>query len=152
MKGIVRKSSYISTKTANVIKCLEFLRKIEKVNPRHLYSVENIVNGDKMVIWEILFDIWSYYAKEKNGNTLYKKNMPDFRSHRTVDKSLKTKRPSKSLNEEPKNKHYKNSEILHDICNMKKVRVGYSNRDKMTEKMMLNNISYFSGNSYSYYK
>ena len=55
-------------KIANVNKSLEFLSKIEKVNSRHLYSGDKIVRCDKKIIWELLYDIWSYYKNRTVGN------------------------------------------------------------------------------------
>jgi len=46
---------------ANVKKCLEHLREYEKMNPRYLWSVQDIVDGNADIIWGLLADIWNLY-------------------------------------------------------------------------------------------
>jgi hypothetical protein len=46
---------------ANVKKCLEHLREYEKMNPRYLWSIQDIVDGNAEIIWGLLTDIWNLY-------------------------------------------------------------------------------------------
>lgn len=48
----------------NVKKVLEFLRTYEKFNSRHLFDVDEIVNKDKTIIFELLSDIHNFYCKK----------------------------------------------------------------------------------------
>lgn len=47
---------------------MDFLRKIGKFNPRHLWSNYEIGSGDSKVIWELLEDIWNFYSNKNIDN------------------------------------------------------------------------------------
>ena len=40
---------------------MKYLRKIEKFNPRYLYSKDYLKEGNHNVFWGFLNDLWCYY-------------------------------------------------------------------------------------------
>ena len=65
IKGIIRKTTTRSQIQVNINKVLFYLRSIEKFSSKHLWSGNEIAKGNKNVIWELLNDIFIYYAKRK---------------------------------------------------------------------------------------
>lgn len=65
IKGIIRKTTTRSQIQVNINKVLYYLRSIEKFSSKHLWSGNEISKGNKIVIWELLNDIFTYYAKRK---------------------------------------------------------------------------------------
>ena len=65
IKGIIRKTTTRSQIQVNINKVLFYLRSIEKFSSKHLWSGNEIAKGNKIVIWELLNDIFIYYAKRK---------------------------------------------------------------------------------------
>jgi hypothetical protein len=75
LKGIHKKTINKSQKLVNINKALEFLRKNEKMNPRHLWETNLVAAGDHKVIWELLYDIWTFYnSKSKLTENKIKKS------------------------------------------------------------------------------
>ncbi len=75
----------------NVKKVLEFLRTHEKFNSRHLFDVNEIVNKDKIIIFELLTDIHNFYCKYYVR--ISKSRTPDTRKNRSFvqEENLETK-------------------------------------------------------------
>lgn len=63
LRGIQRHPKNNTAALANINKVLEFLRQFPKMNPRYLWSGQNILRGDENVIWGILEDLSVFYAK-----------------------------------------------------------------------------------------
>lgn len=52
-------------KLLNVRKVLEFLRRHERFNSRHLFDADKVIRGDKQTILELLKDIHDFYRKSE---------------------------------------------------------------------------------------
>ena len=63
IKGIIRKIKKKSEAQININKFLNYLKDIEKFPSRHLWSNNEIYNGDEDVIFELLEDICNFYSK-----------------------------------------------------------------------------------------
>jgi hypothetical protein len=63
LRGIQRHPKNNTAALTNINKALEFLRQFPKMNPRYLWSGQNILRGDENVIWGILEDLSVFYAK-----------------------------------------------------------------------------------------
>lgn len=48
----------------NINKLLDYLRSLEKFNPRNLWSNNEICSGDLKTIFELLDDIWNFYSNK----------------------------------------------------------------------------------------
>lgn len=64
IKGIIRKTTSRSHIQINVNKLLDYLRSLEKFNPRNLWSNNEICAGDPKTVFELLDDIWSFYSNK----------------------------------------------------------------------------------------
>lgn len=106
LRNVDRNPRKQATVFANVKKCLEHLREFEKMNPRHLWSVQEIVEGNAEVIWGLLEDIWSLHHNK--SLRIASKAQPQASSRRTAspfkkgilpEYSLQVKTPSKQPQE-----------------------------------------------------
>jgi len=73
IRGIIRKTINKSHIQVNINKLLEYLRSLEKFNPRNLWANNEICCGDSKTIFELLDDIWHFYSN-KNFENKSKKN------------------------------------------------------------------------------
>ena len=138
LKGIHRKILNKSQKLVNINKVLDFLRKNEKVNPRHLWETNQIALGDNKVIWELLHDIWSIY------NTKIK----------LTDNKIKKSNSSSNL-KKPINCILKEEEIRKpdiNIVPLKQDNFGYNNYNYDQEEEPTNDIVQTTKYSENYYK
>lgn len=60
--GIIRKTTTKSQIQVNVNKVLVHLRSIEKFSSRHLWSHNEILQGQSQTIWELLEDLYNFYS------------------------------------------------------------------------------------------
>ena len=89
IKGIIRKTTTRSQIQVNINKVLYYLRSIEKFSSRHLWSGNEIAKGNTKVIWELLNDIFVYYAKRKGYTKSTSLNHTLNRSNRSLNQKQK---------------------------------------------------------------
>eukprot|EP00826_Nyctotherus_ovalis_P042013 TRINITY_DN4283_c0_g3_i4.p1 TRINITY_DN4283_c0_g3~~TRINITY_DN4283_c0_g3_i4.p1 ORF type:complete len:576 (+),score=56.75 TRINITY_DN4283_c0_g3_i4:321-2048(+) len=61
LKNINRNPKTLTSVHISIRRCLEYLQLHERMNPRCLWSVQDIANGNENVIWALLDDIWHFY-------------------------------------------------------------------------------------------
>ena len=129
IKGIIRKTTTRSQIQVNINKVLYYLRSIEKFSSKHLWSGNEIAKGNTIVIWELLNDIFVYYAKRK-GYT--KSTSLNHTMNRSKDKS------NTSLIQ--KQKEISNDDSFSSFTNSNISRQNCSNISNNQNKNTLNHI------------
>jgi len=61
LKQLNRNPKTFTSVYVNISKCLKYLQSCERMNPRCLWSVKEIANGNENVIWALLDDMWYFY-------------------------------------------------------------------------------------------
>jgi len=82
---------------ANINKCMEHLRRQEKISMEFLYSEGSIMEGDSDVIWGLLNDMWRFYSgketrKRQPASVRTRKNLspsPISKSQDNIQESVK---------------------------------------------------------------
>ena len=80
IKGVSTQIYCRSQRLNNINRVLSYLEKFEKFNPRHLWNSKKIENGDKIVIWEFLYDIYTFF------NKTFIKSLPKNKTSRSSSK------------------------------------------------------------------
>ena len=172
LKGIHKKTVNRSQKLVNINKALEFLRKNEKMNPKHLWETNLISAGDHKVIWELLHDIWTFYnSKSKLSDNKIKKSNSSSNLKKPINNVLmleeEVRKPESNIPLKQDNFGYNNFITLNDnqiinnepsveTINPSKYNENYYkiNRDKLFNKysdiqnyqnVVYNNISVILG-------
>lgn len=172
LKGIHKKTVNRSQKLVNINKALEFLRKNEKMNPKHLWETNLIAAGDHKVIWELLHDIWTFYnSKSKLSDNKIKKSNSSSNLKKPINNVLmleeEVRKPESNIPLKQDNFGYNNFITLNDnqiinnepsveTINPSKYNENYYkiNRDKLFNKysdiqnyqnVVYNNISVILG-------
>ena len=64
IKGIIRRTNTRSQIQVNINKVLEYLRTLEKFPSRNLWNNIEISKGNSVIIWQLLDDIYNFYANK----------------------------------------------------------------------------------------
>ena len=73
IKGIIRRTNTRSQIQVNINKVLEYLRTLEKFPSRNLWNNIEISKGNNVIIWQLLDDIYNFYANKMTFKKRHKK-------------------------------------------------------------------------------
>ena len=70
IKGILKKPKSLTSKSANIIKVLRYLRSFPKIPNTYIWDEKAILEGDLETIKGLIFDILTFYKKIPRTNSL----------------------------------------------------------------------------------
>ena len=155
LKGIIRRTNTRSQIQVNINKALEYLRTIEKFPSRNLWNNIEISKGNSVVIWQLLDDIYNFYANKNTFKRRYKKGLNN-NMNRTFTRD-NTDNPNKLNQLDINDNHYNNDILSKNINSLNRMKDTnnnniFQNANTNINNNLINHVNqnnYFSKNTYT---